>query len=150
MTLNADERLETLCRKAAVEIAGGKKELLTVTADQLRDYLDDKPNMHEHILEKKKPGIVTGLAWTQVGGEIRFVETMMTKGSGKITIANHNALGRRANVNLASNSSLEIASGVTNTVRTLTVGGVQQPDGYYTFGSGTLRVFKPATRLIIR
>lgn len=80
------KRIETLCRKAAVEIAGGKKELLTVTADQLRDYLDDKPNMHEHILEKKKPGIVTGLAWTQVGGEILFVETMMTKGSGKITI----------------------------------------------------------------
>ena len=71
-------------------------------------------------------------------------------GSGKITIANANALGKRANVNLAANSSLEIASGVTNTVRTLTVGGVQQPDGYYMFGSGTLRVFKPGTRMIIR
>ena len=72
------------------------------------------------------------------------------KGVGKIKIANPNALGRRANVNLASNSSLEIASGVTNTVRTLTVGGVQQPNGYYTFGSGTLRVFKPGMILSIR
>ncbi len=44
-------------------------------------------------------------------------------GVGKITIANPNALGRRANVNLASNSSLEIASGVTVNVKTLTVGG---------------------------
>ena len=72
------------------------------------------------------------------------------KGDGKITIANPNALGKRANVNLAANSSLEIASGVTVQVRTLTVGGVQKPNGDYTFGSGTLRVFKPGTRLIIR
>ncbi len=64
-------------------------------------------------------------------------------GNGKITIANSNALGRRANVNLKSNSSLEIASGVTVNVKTLTVGGVQQPRGDYTFGSGTLRVTHP-------
>ena len=65
------------------------------------------------------------------------------KGTGKITIANPNALGKKTNLSLASNSSLEIASGVTVTVRTLMVGGVQKPDGNYTFGSGTLRVFKP-------
>ena len=39
--------------------------------------------------------------------------------------------------------SLEIASGVTVQVRTLTVGGVQKPHGDYTFGSGTLRVSHP-------
>ena len=65
------------------------------------------------------------------------------KGVGKIKIANPNALGRRANVNLASNSSLEIASGVTVNVKTLTVGGVQKPRGDYTFGSGTLHVSHP-------
>ena len=64
-------------------------------------------------------------------------------GSGKITIANPNALGKKANVKLASMSSLEIASGVTVNVRTLTVNGVQQPRGDYTFGSGTLRVSHP-------
>jgi len=65
------------------------------------------------------------------------------KGSGKITIANPNAFGSKANVNLATNSSLEIASGVTVTVKTLTVGGVQKPAGNYTFGSGTLSVSRP-------
>ena len=65
------------------------------------------------------------------------------RGVGKIKIANPNALGKRANVSLASNSSLEISSGVTVQVRTLTVGGVVKPNGDYTFGSGTLRVFKP-------
>ena len=64
-------------------------------------------------------------------------------GVGKIKIANPNALGRRANVNLASASSLEIASGVTVNVRTLTVGGIQRQRGDYTFGSGTLSVTHP-------
>ena len=70
------------------------------------------------------------------------------KGDGKIKIANPNALGRRANVNLASNSSLEIASGVTVCVKTLTLGGVQQPRGDYTFGSGTLRVSHPCGTIL--
>ena len=65
---------------------------------------------------------------------------VMVQGVGKMKIANPNALGRKANVYLASNSSLEISSGVTVTVRTLTVNGVQQPVGDYTFGSGTLHV----------
>ena len=64
-------------------------------------------------------------------------------GNGKITIANPNALGRRANVNLKANSSLEIASGVTVCVKTLTVNGELQHRGDYTFGSGTLRVSHP-------
>lgn len=68
---------------------------------------------------------------------------VVVEGVGKIKIANPNALGKRANVSLKSNSSLEIASGVTVQVKTLTVGGVVKPNGDYTFGSGTLRVFKP-------
>ena len=68
---------------------------------------------------------------------------VVVEGVGKIKIANPNALGRKANLSLASNSSLEIASGVTVQVKTLTVGGVVKPNGDYTFGSGTLRVFKP-------
>lgn len=91
-------------------------------------------------------------------GTLNFLENgswanatnVTVNGTGKIAIANANALGKRANVNLAANSSLEIASGVTVTVRTLTIGGAEQPNGNYTFGSGTLRVFKPRTRLIIR
>ena len=80
------KRLETLCRKSAVEIAKGRDEALVIREDMLREYLDDKPVTHEHILKKKRPGIVTGLAWTQVGGEILFIETLLTKGSGKLII----------------------------------------------------------------
>ena len=52
----------------------------------MRDILEMSPIRHDHILETKNPGIVTGLAWTQAGGEILFIETLFTKGSGKITV----------------------------------------------------------------
>lgn len=83
------------------------------------------------------------LEFTENGSWPNATNVMVGGSSGKIAIANPNALGRRANVDLYSNSSLEIASGVTVNVRTLTVGGVQQPRGDYTFGSGTLRVSHP-------
>ena len=88
--------------------------------------------------------------WFLENGSWANATNVTVNGNGKMKIANPNALGKRANLSLASNSSLEIASGVTVQVRTLTVGGVQKPNGDYTFGSGTLRVFKPGTRLIIR
>lgn len=80
------KRLDTLCRVAAVNLVKGEKKTVTVGPKRLREFLDDHPIRHDSILEEKRPGIVTGLAWTQAGGEILFVETMFTKGSGKITV----------------------------------------------------------------
>ncbi len=54
--------------------------------EDLRKYLDQKPIRHDSILEEKRPGIVTGLAWTAGGGEILFIETLFTKGSGHVII----------------------------------------------------------------
>ena len=42
--------------------------------------------IHDTILKHPQPGVMTGLAWTSAGGEILFIETSFTKGSGKITI----------------------------------------------------------------
>ncbi|MGI5888295.1 MAG: endopeptidase La [Oscillospiraceae bacterium] len=80
------KRMDTLCRAAAVKIVKGDNAKITVTPDNVKDYLDMRPIRHEHVLEKKRPGIVTGLAWTAAGGEILFIETLFTKGSGKVTI----------------------------------------------------------------
>ncbi len=80
------KQMDSLCREAAVRLVRGNHETLTVSADNLREYLDARPIRHEHMLEEKKPGIVTGLAWTAAGGEILFIETLLTKGSGKIII----------------------------------------------------------------
>ena len=80
------KQISSLCRYAAVELVRNNKEVLDVKPDDLSDYLDQRPIKHESILEKKQAGVVTGLAWTAVGGEILFIETMLTKGKGNIKV----------------------------------------------------------------
>ena len=80
------KRLDTLCRTAAVEIVRGNDKQLVIHENELRDYLDMRPISHGKVGKEGKPGVVTGLAWTQVGGEILFIETLMTKGTGKIIV----------------------------------------------------------------
>ena len=80
------KRLETLCRTEAVKLVRGEGESLTVTEENLREVLDAHPIPHRRVPETARPGVVTGLAWTPVGGEILYIETMLTRGSGKILI----------------------------------------------------------------
>ena len=80
------KRLETLCRAAAVRIVRGKGQTIVVTKENLRDLLDMHPVYHKQVKESAKPGIVTGLAWTAAGGEILYIETLLTKGKGEIVI----------------------------------------------------------------
>ena len=79
-------RLDTLCRAAAVKIVSGETRSVAVEPRMLRSLLEAAPIRHDHILEAKAPGIVTGLAWTQAGGEILFIEALLTKGTGKTVI----------------------------------------------------------------
>lgn len=79
-------RLDSLCRAAAVKIVSGSQKSVEIDTKDLRGLLEMAPIRHDHILEAKNPGIVTGLAWTQAGGEILFIETMFTKGNGKVII----------------------------------------------------------------
>ena len=71
---------------AKAEPAVLKTEPIVVKEEDLREMLDAKPVRHDRVLAEKKPGIVTGLAWTAAGGEILFIETLFTKGSGKFTV----------------------------------------------------------------
>ena len=80
------KRIDSLCRTAAVAVASQPEQVFTITPDQIRGDLDMRPVRHPHTPEKQKPGVVTGLAWTQVGGEILYIETLLTKGSGRIII----------------------------------------------------------------
>ena len=80
------KRLDTLCRIAAVHLVKGKGEKISVGKEDLREYLDMNPLHRREVQEEGKPGIVTGLAWTAVGGEILYIESMFTKGEGKLNI----------------------------------------------------------------
>ena len=80
------KRIDTLCRSAAVKLIKGEKTAITVGTRQLKEMLDRKPMRHDMAMKTGVPGVVTGLAWTQAGGDILFLETMFTKGEGKIHI----------------------------------------------------------------
>ncbi len=80
------KRLDTLCRTAAVKLVRGDQKSITVSPKRLREFLDQKPIRHDEVREAKQPGIITGLAWTQAGGDILFIEAMFTKGTGKTII----------------------------------------------------------------
>ena len=75
-----------MCRAAAVQIVSDKGKTVAVEPKDLRGLLETAPIRHDRVLEAKAPGIVTGLAWTQAGGDILFIETMFTRGSGKTII----------------------------------------------------------------
>lgn len=79
------KRIDALCRGAAVIISGGK-EITSITKEQLRTDLDMRPVHREIVPERQKSGVVTGMAWTAVGGEILYIETLLTKGKGNIII----------------------------------------------------------------
>ena len=82
----AEPLTETVTAPLA-ETAVVKMEPIVVKEEDLREMLDAKPVRHDRVLAEKKPGIVTGLAWTAAGGEILFIETLFTKkGSGKFTV----------------------------------------------------------------
>lgn len=80
------KRIDSLCRKAAVSIVKGESGKLSVTNKNLREYLDMRPIHHDMAEGKKNPGVITGLAWTQAGGDILFIESLFTKGEGKTII----------------------------------------------------------------
>ncbi len=80
------KRIDTLCRSAAVKLVKGENTAVTVGTRQLKEMLDRKPIRHDTAMKTGVPGVVTGLAWTQAGGDILFLETMFTKGEGKIHI----------------------------------------------------------------
>ena len=80
------KRIDTLCRGVAVMISKGSEVPLTVTKEQLRTDLDMRPVHREVVPESQKAGVVTGMAWTPVGGEILYIETIFTKGKGNIII----------------------------------------------------------------
>ena len=80
------KRLDTLARIAAVDVTRDPEKKVTVEPEMLRKYLDMPALPHTKVKDEAKPGVVTGLAWTSVGGEILYIESLFTKGNGKLTI----------------------------------------------------------------
>ena len=80
------KRMDQLCRTAAVSLVDQPELHLSVDAENVVDYMDANPVRRRQVGEEARNGIVTGLAWTPVGGEILYIQTLLTRGSGKITV----------------------------------------------------------------
>ena len=78
--------LAKLIRKVALKIAKGEEVNKNLTIEDVRKYLGAERFSKDTWLSNDMAGVVTGLAWTAVGGEILFVETSLSAGKGKLTL----------------------------------------------------------------
>ena len=78
--------LGAVCRSVATRIADGSNETFAITADSIPAYLGPQKFFNEIALRTSLPGVATGLAWTQFGGDILFVEATKMAGDGKLIL----------------------------------------------------------------
>ena len=80
------KQIDKLMRQAAVKILEKEVEKVVIKKGDLPKLLGNKKALHDKVLKHNIPGVVTGLAWTQAGGEILFIETTAFAGTGQIVI----------------------------------------------------------------
>ena len=83
---NLEREMGSVLRSAAMKIAEGKAERVTVDAADLHAILGARKFENEVALRTALPGVATGLAWTPVGGDILFIEATKVPGSGKLIL----------------------------------------------------------------
>ncbi len=81
-----EREIGTLMRKAAKSIVSGENAKISINANNLHEYLGVERFKEEKLFDGKEAGVVNGLAWTAVGGEMLEVEVNVTEGTGKIEI----------------------------------------------------------------
>lgn len=81
-----DKHIAKIARQYAKKIAFGKKFRRKATTEDIEEILGPPKYLKEMYQGNEYAGVVTGLAWTAVGGEILYVETSLSKGKGKLTL----------------------------------------------------------------
>ncbi|HET9814632.1 MAG TPA: endopeptidase La, partial [Xanthobacteraceae bacterium] len=83
---NLERELSTLIRKAVKELTLSKTKSITVEAKTVSDYLGVPKFRYGEVEDEDQVGVVTGLAWTDVGGELLTIEAAMMPGKGKMIV----------------------------------------------------------------
>ncbi len=83
---NLEREIGTLCRKVARKIAEGDKGPFRITKNNLQNYLGVPKYFPEMDQENSQVGLSTGLAWTQAGGEVLYVEASLIDGKGELIV----------------------------------------------------------------
>ena len=79
-----EREISKLARKSVKEIITKKKEAIEISKDNIDEYLGVKKFKYGEIEKTDMVGVVTGLAWTEVGGELLSIETVVMPGKGKL------------------------------------------------------------------
>ncbi|RNC72342.1 MAG: endopeptidase La [Desulfuromonadales bacterium] len=86
---NLEREIGGVCRKVARKVAEGETKRFRITPATVARYLGPARFLREVEMETNEVGVVTGLAWTPVGGEVLFVEATIMKGKGGLTLTGH-------------------------------------------------------------
>ena len=81
-----EKQIAKIARVTAKKIALGESYPTVIKKEHLKEYLGLPTNFHDLQKGNEAPGVVTGLAWTQMGGEILFVESSVSGGKGAMTM----------------------------------------------------------------
>jgi len=81
-----ERNIGSVARKVALKVAQGKGEVFTVKAEEMEDYLGHEMFFHEMARQNLPPGVATGMAVTDMGGEVLFIEATLLPGSKGLTL----------------------------------------------------------------
>lgn len=83
---NMERQIANLCRKVAKLVAEEKATKFNISSKNLHKYLGAPKYLPEEEMKKDVIGVATGLAWTEAGGDVIFIEATMMKGKGNLTL----------------------------------------------------------------
>ncbi|HET8579889.1 MAG TPA: endopeptidase La, partial [Nitrospiraceae bacterium] len=86
---NLEREIANVMRKVAKKVAEGKAQRYTITPANLHSYLGVPKFLPEAEQEKDEIGVATGLAWTESGGDVLYIEATVMKGKGQLTLTGH-------------------------------------------------------------
>jgi len=86
---NLEREIASVCRKVARRVAAGSRTKYTVNGENVNKYLGPIRITREALSQKSQVGVVPGLAWTAVGGEILFIEATAMSGKEGLTLTGH-------------------------------------------------------------
>ncbi|MFH1744169.1 MAG: endopeptidase La [bacterium] len=83
---NLERILGTICRKVAVRQSQGGASSVNITPELIREFLGPEQHQPELAMRSSKPGVATGMAWTESGGDILFIEAVAIPGTEKVLL----------------------------------------------------------------
>ncbi|MBQ2848603.1 MAG: endopeptidase La [Clostridia bacterium] len=83
---NLEQQIASICRKAAMSVVEGSAEKISVKPEDIENLLGTRKYKTDSIVRENEVGVVNGLAWTSVGGDMLEIETAVLNGTGKLEL----------------------------------------------------------------